>query len=115
VVEIYETEDGESPFQDWLKSIRGSQAHGKVLARLKNVERGNFGDFHYLDDGVSELRFMTRSGPRVYYGEDRIRNENTGDEQLRVMVLWGGLKGSQQRDIETAKKFWRDHNAKAGS
>jgi len=115
LVEIYEIEPGKSPFHDWLKSIRGSQVHGKILARLRNVARGNFGDSHYLGDGVSELRFMTKSGPRVYYGEDRITNEDTGEEQLRVMVLCGGLKGSQQRDIDMAKRFWRDHNAEAGS
>ena len=100
-MEIYQTEDGEEPFTDWIKTLRGSGLDGKVAARLKIVGEGNLNNSRHVGDGVWELKFKTNSGPRVYYGVD-------GN---KIIVLCGGLKGSQDRDIERAKELWSDYNA----
>ena len=104
-VEFYRTVDDEEPFTEWVKSLRGTQFHGRVLARIKNVENGNLGDHRHVGEGVWELRLMTSAGPRIYYGED-------GN---KIIVLGGGFKDSQQKDIERAKDAWRDYNAEADS
>lgn len=105
-VEIYQTLTSEEPFTEWAKSLRGTQYHGKVIARLKNVASGNLGEKRHVGDGVWELKFKTSGGPRIYYGERK---------DGKLIVLCGGLKGSQDRDIDKAKELWRDHNARQDS
>ena len=63
---------------------------------------GNLGNIRSLGDGVSELKVDFGPGYRVYFGEDGPRV---------VVLLIGGDKGSQQRDIAKAKDYWRDYNA----
>jgi putative addiction module killer protein len=64
------------------------------------VETGNFGDFRSVGDGVSELRFTFGAGFRVYYG---LKGETI------VILLIGGDKSGQEKDIEKAKEFWADY------
>jgi putative addiction module killer protein len=82
-------------FNSWLKSIDGS-FRARVQARIDNVINGHFGDFKALGDGVFELRFHFRSGIRVYYCQ-------RGQEI--IILLAGGNKDSQKKDIETAKRL----------
>jgi putative addiction module killer protein len=63
------------------------------------VESGNFGDHKFLRDGVAELRIDVGQGYRVYYG--------VIGKQV-VLLLCGGDKGSQVRDIERATEYWND-------
>jgi putative addiction module killer protein len=72
------------------------------MARLKRVELGNLGDHHGVGEGVYELRIDFGPGYRVYFGEDGKR---------LVVLLIGGTKKTQRRDIETAKRYWSDYNA----
>lgn len=62
---------------------------------------GNFGDRKAIGDGVHEARLHTGSGYRIYYGLDHA---------TLVILLAGGTKGSQERDIEKAKARWKDYN-----
>jgi putative addiction module killer protein len=75
--------------------------YGKVLNRLDRVEDGNFADCRHVGQGVWELRIDFGPGYRVYFGED---------DDLAVLLL-GGTKKTQVRDIKTAKKYWSDYNA----
>jgi putative addiction module killer protein len=77
-------------------------ALGKVMARLKRVQLGNLGDHRGVGEGVYELRIDFGSGYRVYFGEDGKR---------LIVLLIGGTKKTQTRDIETAKRYWSDYNA----
>ncbi len=61
------------------------------------LEQGNFGDHKHLDDGVYELRLFFGPGYRVYYG---IHGEEI------VLLLYGGDKKTQTKDIQLARKFW---------
>jgi putative addiction module killer protein len=100
-LEIYETADGRAPFSEWME-LQSEPASGKVMARLKRVELGNLGDHHGVGEGVYELRIDFGPGCRVYFGEDGKR---------LVVLLIGGTKKTQRRDIETAKRYWSDYNA----
>ena len=97
----YITEDEKDPFDDWTRSLRGSPAYSKVLVRLDRAEDGNLGDHASVGDGVWELRIFWGPGYRIYYGED-------GDD---LVLLTGGTKGTQVKDIARAKKYWDDYNA----
>ena len=88
-------------FQDWIRSVRDGKARQAFRLRLNRVMEGNLGDWRALGDGVNELRFDVGPGYRIYFGED-------GDE---IILLGGGDKGTQDRDIKTAKQRWSDYNA----
>ena len=90
-----------SPFQEWMESYNRQKIYGIILARIKRVEGGNLGDCEPVGEGVSELKIDVGPGYRVYFGQD-------GDE---VVLLYGGTKETQDKDIKTAKEYWRDYNA----
>jgi putative addiction module killer protein len=96
----YVTENGREPFNDWLESLN-SDIRGIIRVRLRRVENGNLGDSHGVGEGVSELVIDVGPGYRVYFGQDG----NT------VVLLTGGTKKTQTRDIENAKIFWSDYDA----
>ena len=97
---IYEDESGVQPFKNWLNDLRDPKTRRRILQRLSRLENGNYGDYKSLKDGVFELRFTFGSGYRVYFGED-------GDQI--VLLLCGGDKSSQTKDIETAKIYWKEY------
>lgn len=71
-----------------------------IRARINRLELGNFGDCKSVGAGVLELRVSFGPGYRVYFGRDG----NTV-----VVLLYGGDKGSQTRDILKAKLFWKEY------
>ena len=96
-IAIYETEDGQLPFKNWLMSLRDKVIVARIYARLARVELGNFGDAKPVGNGVMELRLVFGSGYRIYYGID--------GEKL-VILLSGGDKSSQDKDIKLAQHYW---------
>ena len=100
-IRIYEDEEGRAPFSEWMDR-QEAPLYGRVMARLERVELGNLGDHRGVGDGVFELRIDFGPGYRVYFGLD-------GSEL--VVLLIGGTKKTQRRDIETAKQYWRNYNA----
>jgi putative addiction module killer protein len=92
----YETAEGKRPYKIWFESENASK-QVKIDARLARVEAGNFGDYKGVGEGVKELKF--KDGTRVYVGEDGPRI---------VVLLLGGDKSSQDKDIEKAKSYWSD-------
>lgn len=97
---VFADDDGNEPFTDWLYGLQDSMGRQRILARIKRLEQGNHGDCHSVGDGVSELRLFFGSGYRVYFGED---------EENIVVLLCGGDKGSQQKDIKQAKIYWQEY------
>lgn len=95
----YETTDGRSPFAEWFESV-DPKAAAKVTAAIARLEAGNPGDVKAVGQGVSERRIDFGPGYRVYFGQD-------GSEL--VVLLIGGTKKRQQRDIERAKEYWADY------
>jgi putative addiction module killer protein len=94
------TVSGQDVFGEWLKGLKDRVGRAQILKRIDRVEDGNFGDHRSVGEGVWELRFHFGSGYRVYYGEDG---------HTVVLLLCGGDKRSQERDIRQAKKFWHEY------
>ena len=84
---------------EWLGSLRDARAVAKIAQRLQRVAEGNFGDWAPVGEGVSELRIHYGPGYRVYF----VRRGN-----VVVVVLGGGDKSTQARDIELAKSLERE-------
>jgi putative addiction module killer protein len=83
-----------STFARWLKSLKDLQARAAIVLRLKQVQAGHLGDVKYVGGGVSELRWHLGPGYRVYLCK-------RGDEI--IVLLAGGDKSTQQRDIARAQ------------
>ena len=100
-LEIFLYREGRStPFSEWLRSLKDGRAVGIVRARLNRIRLGNFGDCKSVGGGVDELRIDFGPGYRVYYGRDG---------SLVVVLLCGGNKRTQARDIVTAQAYWREY------
>jgi putative addiction module killer protein len=95
VIEVHRT----AAFQDWLDRLRDAAAARKIAIRIARVEAGLFGDVMPVGDGISELRIDHGPGYRLYF----VRRGQT-----LIILLCGGNKGSQQRDIRCAKKMARE-------
>jgi putative addiction module killer protein len=86
-------------FAGWLHRLRDKTALVRILARLRNVGEGNFGDVKAVGVGVLEMRVHVGPGYRLYY---TVRNGTI------VFLLVGGSKSTQQIDIRRAKEMARD-------
>jgi putative addiction module killer protein len=96
---FYQTDNGDEPFNDWLEELDTS-IRARVLLRLDRVRLGNYGDRKSVGQGVHELRFFFGSGYRAYFAE-------VGN--TIVLLLTGGDKGNQNKDIAKAQSYWRDY------
>ena len=104
-LEYYETEDGKQPFRDWLFSLRDRTTRNKIDARIRRIESGNFGYCDPVGEGVMELKIDFGPGYRVYFGQ-------VGNKL--VILLNGGDKKAQQKDINTARHYWADYRRRYG-
>jgi putative addiction module killer protein len=95
----YLTTEGRSPYARWFDGLN-ARAAAKVATALVRMEQGNLSGAKGVGAGVSEYRIDFGPGYRVYFGKD-------GD--TLIILLGGGTKKRQQRDIETAQDFWRDY------
>ena len=86
-------------FEHWFQRLRDTVSKGRILARLKMVANGHYGDCKPVGDGVIELRIFAGPGYRLYCSER---------ENEVVLLLIGGDKSSQPRDIERAKQINRE-------
>ena len=96
----YLTETGHNPFREWLHSLRDQQARARIRVRLNRVRLGNLGDCKPVGEGVLELRMDFGPGYRVYIGQHG---------EILVILLCGGDKRTQTRDITTAKEYWKSY------
>jgi len=100
IVREYLTVADRSPFNEWLQGLRDLKARARIRTRLDRLSLGNKGDYARVGDGVFELRFFFGPGYRVYYGLE---------DDTKVVLLGGGTKDTQQRDIRIAKVYWKDY------
>ena len=101
-VVAFRAKDGQVPFEDWLDDLNDKRAVARVLARLARVRQGNLDDCKSVGEGVSELRVDYGPGYRVYLGRRG---------QTPIVLLCGGDKRTQDRDIRLAKQYWREFKA----
>ena len=93
-----ELQNGLVPFDEWFDSLPDRKRQAAVDARLTRVRAGNFGDCKSVGGGVFELRIALGPGRRVYYGLHG---------QPVVILLSGGDKSTQARDIRRAQQLWQ--------
>ncbi len=86
-------------FSSWLRSLRDQRARQKIVVRLQRMRFGHFGDVEAVGQGVSELRIHEGKGYRVYFRQQ-------GSEV--ILLLCGGDKKSQQKDIAIAHQMARE-------
>lgn len=99
---IYKTREGKEPFIAWLFSLRDKMIRHRIEVRIDRIRHGNYGD-HKRFHGIMELRLEFGKGYRVYCGED-------GNKI--IILLTGGDKAYQDKDIEEAVEYWRDYHEK---
>ena len=95
MVEIRQTDT----YVRWFDDLRDLQARARILVRIRRLSLGNFGDVRPVGEGVSELRIDYGPGYRVYF---------TSRGESLVILLTGGDKRTQSRDIDTALRLSRE-------
>ncbi|HEY6985253.1 MAG TPA: type II toxin-antitoxin system RelE/ParE family toxin [Rhodanobacteraceae bacterium] len=103
-VREYQTRNGRRPLSEWIDALRDQSARVRVLARIDRLRVGLRGDWKSVGSGVFELRLDHGPGYRIYCAED-------GDQL--VILLCGGDKRRQRRDIETAHEYWTDYQERS--
>lgn len=92
---IEQTED----FEKWLETVKDPKALARIAFRIDQAEEGNFGDVEPVGNGVSEMRVDVGAGYRLYYARSG---------KLVYLLLIGGDKKTQKKDIKRAKDLWNE-------
>jgi putative addiction module killer protein len=98
-IRYYLAPDGRSPFEHWFSSLDPT-ARAKVTVAIARLEQGNLSNVKGVGEGVLEYRIHFGPGYRVYFGRDG---------ETLVILLTGGTKQRQQRDIREAIELWADY------
>ena len=99
-ITVYETENRKEPYTEWVESL-DQNASIRIDARLTRIEKnGNMGDCEPVGDGVFELKLDFGPGYRIYFGYET-------DKML--ILLLGGYKKGQQKNIDKAREYWREY------
>jgi putative addiction module killer protein len=99
-IRVYSDAGGRKPFTRWLERLRDRQAVARIAVRIDRLAIGNSGDYRELGGSICELRVDWGPGYRVYFAR-------TG--KVVLLLLCGGDKTTQQRDIERAKAYLEDY------
>ena len=99
-IDYYVAVSGRKPFKVWLEALRDVTARARIRVRLDRARLGNLGDNRSVGEGVHELRIDYGCGYRIYFAIEGSR---------LILLLLGGDKSSQVRDVAKAKEYWRDH------
>ncbi|MDE0119015.1 MAG: type II toxin-antitoxin system RelE/ParE family toxin [Bdellovibrionales bacterium] len=94
----YVSESGSCPFQEWLENLKDIKGRAIIRKKINLLRLGYFSDSRSLGDGLFEIRIFFGPGYRVYFGKQR---------KKIVILLWGGKKDSQKRDIKKAQRYWK--------
>lgn len=97
-VEIFKTKENKQPFITWINGLSLPLRY-RIYQRLSRLEEGNFGDYKSLKNNLYELRFHFDSGLRIYY---------TKQSNKIILLLCGGSKKTQKKDITLAKEYLRE-------
>ncbi len=106
IVQYYQTHTGKKPIIEWLENLRDGKTRERIKRQIHKVEHGNYGDWKPVGDGVYEIRMRFGSGYRVYFTEF---------SNIVVLLLCGGDKSTQKKDINLAKEYAKDARRRAES
>ena len=86
-------------FDRWLRRVKDLKAKAKILFRIQKLESdGHFGDCKSIGDGIQEMRINFSKGYRIYFKEKG---------RKIVLLLAGGVKSTQRKDVKRAKEIWK--------
>jgi putative addiction module killer protein len=102
VIELrkYRLSNGVVPFDRWIAKLRDERAKARILVKLDRLKLGLPGDWKSVGEGVFELRIFEGKGYRVYFAREG---------KSIVILLCGGDKSTQDRDVALAQSYWRAH------
>ena len=86
-------------FDNWFENLKSIRVRSRIADRIDRIKEGNLGDTKLVGNGISELRFHFESGYRIYF----IKQNNT-----IIILLCGGNKKSQNKDIKKAQSIARE-------
>lgn len=95
----YLTPSGRNPFRVWVDAL-DMKTQERIYSRIRRLSQGNFGVNRHLGSGMHEAIFDFGPGYRLYYGYHLGK---------LVLLLCGGDKSSQSKDIETARGYWQQY------
>ena len=104
-IRLYADARGRCPFEVWLNGLRDLKARAIIRERIARLMLGNFGDAKTIGEGVFEMRVTFGPGYRIYCAEDGKRI---------VVLLCGGSKRSQAKDIDRARICWNEYKRLIG-
>lgn len=90
------------PYMEWYAGLKDIQAKARIATRIDRLCEGNFGDIVQVGEGVMEARIHYGRGYRLYFAIH-------GDEIILLLV--GGDKSTQQKDIKKARAYWKDYRS----
>ena len=96
--------NGKRPLDDWMESLKDKKTIARISERIGRLMTGYYGDFKRIDNELSELRLKFGAGYRIYFSE---RNN------VIILLLCGGDKSTQSKDIKKAKEYlqiWKGNN-----
>ena len=96
----YLSADGKNIFREWLEGL-DIATRARIQARIFRFETGNLGDHKSVGGGVWEARFIFGPGYRIYFGKEG---------RSIILLLLGGDKSSQARDIRKAQLLWKEYS-----
>jgi len=98
-IRYYVAASGEEPFAEWFAELDAA-ASAKIARGLARMEQGNLSNVKGVGEGVLECRIDFGPGYRIYFGRDG---------ETIIVLLTGGTKKRQQRDIDAAHAYWQDY------
>ncbi len=101
-IQRYTTPDNGVPFEEWFNVLRDGKAKARIKLRLDRVQLGNLGDYRFVGEGVYELKIDYGPGYRIYFGQIGT---------TIILLLIGGDKSTQDRDIRQAIQYWTDYRS----
>lgn len=96
----YRRPDNAIPFDRWIAKLRDTRARARILVQIDRLALGLSGDWRSVGEGVYEFRIFEGKGYRVYFARDG---------EAVVILLCGGDKSTQDRDIKLAKSYWHEY------
>lgn len=100
-IHYYIATSGKAPFAEWFAEL-DAVASAKIVRALARIEQGNLSNVKSVGQGVLECRIDFGPGYRIYFGRDG---------ETIVVLLTGGTKRRQQRDIDAARAHWQDYKS----
>ena len=99
-IRIYRTYSGWAPYEEWVEDLRDVVGRAKIKVQVDRAALGNFGDHRFIGGGIIELKIDYGPGYRIYLGQ-------YGQEI--IVLLCGGDKSTQDKDIAKAHDYWDDY------